>query len=425
MDPEIASFIIIFCLVFEAFFSGAEIALISVNRIKLKNKAASGSAGAQLAEHLLTQPEKVFATTSLGTNLAVVTATAACTSVFIAMFGEKGDVYATIIMAPTILLIGEIIPKAVFQEASDSLSPVVARPLKWFMNIFYPVVALMAWLTNFILKTIFIGRWDKRKFVTRDELQHWLAEGGKESELDEEERKMIHKVFRLSETPVEKCMVPLINTVAIEENATIKQTLKVLEESQYTYSRIPVFQNRVFNITGVLNTFDFLDSNGNETLSIKPFIRPAYFVPSTKRVDDLLRELQQMGMHMATVVDEHGASIGVVTIEDLLEEIVGEIEDEFDEAGNLYEKLSEYRYIIDASMEIDEINEKLSLSLPTGDYETLGGLILDHLTRIPSTGEKIDFQNFTFRIKDANQKRILSVEVIAKPEKKENGEEKV
>ncbi len=418
MDPGIACLIIVTCLVFEAFYSGSEIALISVNRFKLKHKAESGSTGAQLAENLLTQPEKIFSTTSVGTNLAVVTATAICTSLLMGLYGEKGDLYSTLIMAPIILLFGEIIPKAIFQEGADTLSPIVARPLKWSMNLFYPAVALMAWIAKSVLKGLSVEQSGKEAFVTRDELQHWLKAGSKESQLDEEERKMIHNIFQFGEMPVEKCMVPLINTVAVRENTTVSQTLKVLEESQYTHSRIPVFQDRIFNITGVLNTFDFLDCK-ETAQSIKSFIRPAYFIPKTKRIDDLLKELQQLGMHMAIVLDEYGGAIGLVTIEDLLEEIVGEIEDEFDEGESLYEKISEYRFVVDASMEVDLINEKLSLDLPTGDYETLAGLILDKLTRIPMVGEKIDLDHYSFRIKDGTQKRILSVEILIKPAKKE------
>ncbi len=418
MDPDIAILIICLCLIFEAFFSGSEIALISVNRFKLKHDAESGSTSAQQVEKLLEQPEKIFATTSVGTNLAVVTSTAVCTSLLVNIFGEKGDFYSILIMAPVVLLFGEILPKAVFQEATDVLSPKVVKPLRWFMSLFYPVVVLMAWITNSVLKVISIGRFEKGRLVTREDLQYWLKEGGKESKLDEEERKMIHNVFRFSEMPVGKCMVPLIHTVAVEENSTVSQTLKALEESQYTYSRIPVFLNRAFNITGILNTFDFLDCKETNQ-SIKPFLRSAYYVPKTKRIDDLLRELQHMGTHMAIVVDEYGGAVGLVTIEDILEEIVGEIEDEFDEGENLYEKISDYRYAIDASMEVDAINEKLLLKLPTGDYETLGGLILDKLTRIPKIGEKLEWENFTFRIKEADQKRILSVEVLLKPEKNE------
>jgi CBS domain containing-hemolysin-like protein len=416
MDPDIGSIIIVLCLIIEAFFSGSEIAFISVNRFKLKHQAESGSVGAKLADKLLDHPERVFATTSLGTNLAVVTSTAVCTSLLVGHYGDKADLYTTLIMVPVILLFGEIIPKAVFQEATDTLCPKIARPLKWFMSLFYPAVALMSWVTNTFLKTISQHRSDKGPLLTREELQQWLREGGTESELDEEERKMIHNIFHFSEMPVEKCMAPLIHTVAVEENSTVRHALKVLEDSQYTYSRIPVFQSRIFNITGILNTFDFLDCKEIDQ-PIKPLLRPAYFVPRTKHIDDLLRELQNMGMHMAVVVDEYGGAIGLVTIEDLLEEIVGEIEDEFDEIENLYEKISDYRYIIDATMEVDAINDELSLNLPVGDYETLGGLILDQIKRIPKQGEKVDLGNLTFRIKEANEKRILFVEVLIKPEK--------
>lgn len=418
MDPNISIVIIILCLIIEAFFSGSEIAFISANRFKLKHKSESGSIGAKLADKLLDRPERIFATTSVGTNLAVVTGTALCTSMLVGPYGDKADLYSTLIMVPVILLFGEIIPKAIFQEAADALCPGIARPLKWFMRIFYPAVALMSWVTNTFLKSISRDQLEKGQLLTRDELQQWLQRGGRESELDDEERKMIHNIFRFSEMSVEKCMVPLIHTVAVEENSTVSHALKVFEKSQSTYSRMPVFQNRIFNITGILNTFDFLDCT-EPNQPIKPFLRPAYFVPRTKPIDDLLRELQNMRMHMAIVVDEYGGAIGLVTMEDLLEEIVGEIEDEYDEEEKPYEKISDYRYVMDAAVEIDAMNDDLSLNLPVGDYETLGGFILDIIKRIPKQGEKIDFKNFTFRIKEADPKRILSVEVLIKPAKNE------
>jgi len=417
MDPDISTLIICLCLIFEAFFSGSEIAFISVNRFKLKHKAQSGSTGAQEAERLLEHPEKIFAATSVGTNIAVVTGTAVCTSLLAGIYGERGDFYATLIMAPIILLFGEIIPKSIFHAAADALSPKIARPLKWGMSLLFPVVAALVWIVNFLLKAVSGGDFKKTGLVTRDDLLHWLKEGGRNSELEEEERKMIQNVFRLSEIPVEKCMVPLFHAVALEENSTVRQTLKFLEESQYTFSRIPVFQNRIFNITGILNTFDLLGCKKSDQ-SIKTLLRPAYFIPKTKLIDDLLRELQHMNTHMTIVLDEYGGAIGIVTIEDLLEEIVGEITDEYDEEEKLYERLSDYRYRIDASMEIGAIREQLGLDLPAGDYETLGGLILDRLRRIPKAGENVVSKDLTFRIKKATAKKIVAVEVLLKPGKK-------
>ena len=246
--------------------------------------------------------------------------------------------------------------------------------------------------------------------ANREQLQK-IAEPDSPTELDLTEKKLIHKIFNFGEITVEQCMVPLVQIHAIQDSATLEEAHLIANETEY--SRLPVFHNRMFNLIGILNTFDLLNEpKDNTPISSKTLIRPAYYVPPNKKIDDLLKELQHRGLHMAFVVDEFGGCIGVVTMEDLLEEIVGEIEDEFDEQELEYEDYADGSFIIDAEAHIETINEKLSLNLPLGDYETLGGLMIDRLEKIPGSGDQVIEEDYRLTVKESGKRKINSIIVM-------------
>nr|NIQ03845.1 HlyC/CorC family transporter [Nitrospinaceae bacterium]NIR57717.1 HlyC/CorC family transporter [Nitrospinaceae bacterium]NIS88177.1 HlyC/CorC family transporter [Nitrospinaceae bacterium]NIT85059.1 HlyC/CorC family transporter [Nitrospinaceae bacterium]NIU47217.1 HlyC/CorC family transporter [Nitrospinaceae bacterium] len=220
------------------------------------------------------------------------------------------------------------------------------------------------------------------------------------------ERKMIHNIFNFGEITVEHCMVPLVHITAVSDAITMKEAHEIANDSGF--SRLPVYHQKMYNLIGILNTFDLLNQPMDDT-SITDLIRPAYYVPPNKKIDDLLRELQQRGLHMAFVVDEYGGCVGCVTIEDLLEEIVGEIEDEYDKPEKRYESYPGGGFLIDAEMEINAINETLNLTLPGGNYETLAGLAIDRLERIPNPGDQVEVNGYRLTIKEANKRKIESI----------------
>jgi len=371
----------------EAFFSGSEIGMISINRIKIQQKVDEGHKGAQLVLDLLNTPEDLFATTSLGTNFAVMTSTAVFTAYMVTHFGEPGEVMAMIIISPVILFAGEIVPKIILQSRADSIMPILIYPLKIFYKVFLPIINFFTGISKYFTQRIKIQGQENISAVSREQIRQVLSLDSQTIELDPTERKMIHRIFNFGEITVEQCMVPLIQIDAINDSATLEEANEMVNESGF--SRFPVFHEKMYNLIGILNTFDLLNQPADHT-PISDLIRPAYYVPPNKKIDDLLKELQQRGLHMALVVDEYGGCIGLVTIEDLLEEIVGEIEDEYDKPEQQYKSYADGGYLIDADMEVDAINETLDLNLPTGDYETLGGLIIDQLEKIPHSGEQIE-----------------------------------
>jgi len=392
-------------IMLEAFFSGSEIAMIAINKIKMKQKADEGSRSAQTVLDLLQTPEKLFATTSLGTNLAMVTSSAVFTAFMVSRLGHAGEWLAMVILFPLILFCGEIVPKIIFQNQPNAIMLVMVKPLNLFCTVFSPVIGFFTRTSSSITNMV-LGQGEK-KTHSRDQIRQVLSLDSQAVELDVEERKMIHKIFNFGEINVEQCMVPLIHITAINDTATLKETLDIANESGF--SRLPVFHERMYNLIGVLNTFDLINQPPDEEAPVTDLVRPAYYVPPNKKIDDLLRELQQRGLHMAIVVDEHGGCTGIVTIEDLLEEIVGEIEDEYDKPEKGYEHYADGGYLIEAEMEINVINDDLNLDLPVGDYETLAGLVIHHLEKIPNSGEQVVVNGYRLTIKEASKRKIQTI----------------
>jgi len=394
-------------ILLEAFFSGSEIAMIAINKIKMQQKAEEGSSAAQTVLDLLQTPEKLFATTSLGTNLAMVTSSAVFTAFMVTQFGHTGEWLAMVILFPLILFCGEIVPKIIFQNQPNSIMLVMVRPLNLFCTVLSPIIGFFTHTSTYFTNKV-LGQGEKtEKTLSRDQIRHVLSLDSQAVDLDVAERKMIHKIFNFGEINVEQCMVPLIHITAIDDTANLKETLDIANESGF--SRLPVFHERMYNLIGILNTFDLINQPVDEEAPIADLVRPAYYVPPNKKIDDLLRELQQRGLHMAIVVDEHGGCTGIVTIEDLLEEIVGEIEDEYDKPEKGYEHYADGGYLIEAEMEINVINDDLNLNLPTGDYETLAGLVIHHLEKIPNSGEQVVVNGYRLTIKEASKRKIQTI----------------
>jgi len=399
--------IVFVCILVEAFFSGCEIGMISINRIKMEQKAREENTSARLILDLLGNPERLFSTTSLGTNVAVVSSSVVFTGFMIIHFGEWGDFLSMIIISPIILFGGEIIPKVIFQNRANSMMLIFVHPLNFFCRILSPIITLFSGIYNFVLRLLLRGAYKVNLSpVSREQIRYISHPDSLTSELDIDEKKMIHRIFNFGELRADQVMVPLVQTYAISDGATVREANQISNETGF--SRLPVFHERMFNLIGILNTFDLLTIPEDDS-PITGMIRPAYYVPPNKKLDDLLKELQQRGLHIAIVVDEYGGCIGIVTIEDIVEEIVGEIEDEYDEPLKKYEVYDENGYLIDGDKEIGSVNEELKLALPEGDYETMAGLMIENLEKIPVAGDQIVINGFRLTVKEASKRKINSI----------------
>ncbi|MBW1992383.1 MAG: HlyC/CorC family transporter [Deltaproteobacteria bacterium] len=411
----IVAFLLIFVplLLVEAFFAASEISLISANYRHLRHRAEQGQRGAKFALKLLDRPERMVATCLLGSNLAEISNSILVATILIYWLGSAGELVAMLALPPLILLLAEITPKSIGRQYPDRLAQRLA-PLLWVVSwVMYPLTLVFATLSRAVLWLTGARHTSRLPFITREDLHLLVQKSGPEVDLEMGERRIINRILRFSLRTVKEVMVPLIRVAAIPDTLTVAQAL---EEFRATpYARLPVYHRRIDNLIGVVHGFDLLGEAPTDK-PIKPFVRPVQFVPEIKKIDRLLTEMQRTGTHMAVVVDEFGGATGIVTIEDLLEEIVGEIADEFDQEVSPFVKLAEGHYLIDGRMEIGHLNEALNLELPTGDYETLAGFIIAQLGDLPRPGQQLQYRNLRFVIRRAEPRAIREVELFVQSE---------
>jgi len=400
--------VILLCIACEGFFSGTETALVSVDRSRIKALAEKGSKKAVLLSATLEKPEQHFSTTLLGTNISVVLGNAIATFMVIKYFGESYEYLTILIMTPLILIFGEVGPKTVYRFHAEKIAAGIIYPFKIISAIFYPLVIILSWLTKLFVKLSGMDSAKLNPLTTREDLENYLDMWSINSSLKTAEKKMIERIFDFSETVADDIMIPLINLRAVEVNDSIDKAASLAIKTGY--SRIPVYSNEAYNITGIVHAFDLLTAREKKQ-GIRDLMRPARYVPSSIPIDELLRQLRTEGNSIAVVVNEYGGTIGIVTIEDILEEVVGEIYDEYDKEERLFVKIGEGKYIVNARMEIDDLNDRLNLELPKDDYETVAGFLLKSLERIPKIGEYFEFGNTTFIIKKADKRSIKEVAI--------------
>lgn len=418
-----------FLIAMNAFFAASEIAIVSVRKTRLRQLAEEGNRSAQIAERLAEDSSRFLATIQVGITLAgfFTSATAAVTlsgalSAWIAALplpeaiivrGQALAVFLiTTVLAFITLVLGELVPKTLALKYAEPVALAVARPIDWLSHLAAPAVRLLSWATNLIA-----GRFGATQmvstmpFVTEDEIKTIVDAGEEGGVIEEEEKAMIYSIFDLGETLAREVMVPRIDVTALESTATLQEAVQTILKAGH--SRIPVYVDTIDNIIGILYAKDLLRylSNGQANVRLTDMVRPPYFVPETKRIDELLRELQRRRVHMAIVVDEYGGTAGIVTIEDILEEIVGEIQDEYDVAEEpAVEQVGPDEYIFDARVDLDDVNDLLGTQLPKELGETLGGFIYGQLGKVPAAGERLSFNNaLEMEVLEVSGRRIRKV----------------
>ena len=396
------------CLLVTMFFSAAEMAFIAANRLRLRHLAEEGSRTAARYLEDFRRPERVLSTAMMGVTIAHIVASSAATFALLPVLGGWAPWVVTAALTPVMLVFGEIIPKAVAREWATSLILRVYRPIRWASALLVPFV----WATNTIVSALlrFFGgpTADARQFVSREELKALLAMEPDEADVTTVEAEMIDKIFDLGDTTVREVMVPLVEVAMLPESATPADAIALI--GQRGFSRIPIYAQRETDVLGVVTAMDLL-KRGAEVATLADLRRSVAYVPETKRIDDLLREMQRSRTHMAVVVDEYGGSTGVVTLEDILEQIVGEIQDEHDRAPASVDRLPDGSYWVAARTNIEELNEALDWTLPKQDYETVAGLVLATLHRIPRMGEEFQVGGYTITVLDADARHVKAVKV--------------
>lgn len=405
--PTTLSLVALFILL-EGFFSGTELALISLSRPRLTHLLEQGNRAAKLLEKQLKSPARLYGTTSIGTNLMVFAGTSIMTAYISRNYSGNPDLFALMIMAPLTLLFGEIIPKVFFQRWTERVSYVAIYPILAAEKLFSPILWITAGIAKLLLNILGVDEKHDVNNITYEEIRKHFSLGEKTFDLHPDEKKMIHRIFDIKNTTVEQCMVPLINLTAVRENETVKSVKTRLYRSGF--SRLPVYRDKIFNITGILNAFDVL-RYGSDARLAHELARPAFYVYQGKKINDLLAEMQQAGVQMAVVINEYSAAVGIVTREDMVEEIFGEIEDEYDVRRPAVKRIDPQNWVIDAGAEVDMLNEQHGLDLPVGDYETIAGYVLQKLERIPKKDESFTIDNFGFTIMEATERGIHKMKV--------------
>jgi len=405
-------FLIALGFVLSAFFSGAETALVSMNWIRLEHWLEKRRSGAQALEKFASDPQRLLGTTLVGTNLAVVMTSSIVSWMLVRNLADWSPgavaVLSTAIMTPALLFFGEVIPKIVGRRNSDGIVLRIVHPLRISYWLLSPVIWLATGLARGLLLLFGVRVVEWRKRLTKEQLQRLLtSEGEMAGAVDEEETKLITRVFEFGETFASEVMVPRTDVVGLGEDATVGDAVEIVR--RYGFSRLPVISEDREHIESMVHSRDLLGVPRDQ--SISELKRPVPHVPETKTCDDLFRELQARRQHMAVVVDEHGSLSGIVTLEDLLEELVGEIEDEYDVRETLIRVIDRDLFMVDGRAEIDAVEEVIGVELPEGDYNTIAGLLLKMLGRIPESGEEVVVSGLDLRVVSASPTRIGKVRI--------------
>ncbi len=399
--------VIIAAIFFEGFFAGSEIGIISYDKIKIKHKESKGNKLAKFLLLMTKKPESTFSTSLIGNNIAYTSATILATAIIYEYAKSYTPFIVAIILTPVMVVFGEIIPKMLYRRHANSFMLKSIPLITFFSVIFFPVNIIFITLSKF-LNFLFKSK-SKNVFLTKDELIKVLTISGNIEEFKEYDKKIIKRIFEFGKKTSKDIMIPLISVIALNENDDVNKARQIFSETNY--SRILVYKDRIDNISGIVFAFDIYSAENANKL-VGEISRPVLFIPETLKISNIMLKMQKSRQQMVVVVDEYGGASGIITFEDILEEIVGEIRDETDEEEAMYKKIGKNTYLINAKLTLDELSELFNVGIinnPEADYETVSGLIMDRLGRIPVPGEKFTIDNINFTVSKSTSKSIKEV----------------
>jgi putative hemolysin len=391
------------CIVVQGLFSGSEIAIVGSDRLVLRSRAESGDRAAIRVLKLLENPTRVVGTCLLGTNLATI-AGATLVANMLHRLGDVPELLVVAVYTPLTIVFSEMVPKSIFQQHANTLAPLVARPLAGLSTLLRPALWAIEGATLLIMNAL--GVKDAHVHTVRREDIQLLLDNAGTTDIQEEEKEMILRVFNFSETEVADAMVPLIEVVALPDTATCGEARAVMVEQGF--SRLPVYRKRIDRIVGMVTHSDLLFST-DDARPVGSVVHELMFVPETKRVDQLFLDLRRKRQRIAIAVDEYGGAVGIITAEDLLEEIVGDIHDETDRSGAMVRRTGERTWLASGRAEGEHLEAAAGLLLPEGQYETLAGFLLARLGRIPQVGDGLTVEPFRLSVTKASDRAILEV----------------
>ncbi len=409
-------FLLVFLLLLKGFFSGSEIALVNSDKVKLTAKANQGDRGAREVLELYKTPDVMLGTTLVGTNVATVAMTTIGTVIFVNLFGENGDWYAFVVFTPILLILGEIVPKSIFQQKSDQIAPLAIYPLKLFSVLFYPLIFVFSRIARYLAKLLGGGKVEQNLFMTREQVRSIVDMTERTSSVDAFDRGRIRRVIRFGDTTVGEAMIPIAEVTAIAYNRGILRAIATVRRKGY--NRLPVYKGNTSNIIGIvtLTTWDMMDKS-TASKNLTELVKPAQYVLQFQTIDELLPILRQREDHMAVVVDEFGSAVGIITMEDIVEEVVGDIDVGYDfeeylpRRKRVFQTIDEDNYRLDSRISVSEVNDLLEINLNTKTAHTIGGLIMEQLGHIPEQGESMVEQGYRFSVEERTERAIVHIKV--------------
>ncbi|MBV9121234.1 MAG: HlyC/CorC family transporter, partial [Chloroflexi bacterium] len=405
------------CLILAVFASAAETALTSLGKIRIRHLAEEGNRAAQQLQTMLSNPGDFLSTILVINNVAVIVASTLTANLTLALwkFGSA-EAITTAALSIFILIFCEITPKTIAIRNAERWALRLAGPVRALTWILGWLVRILASIPPLLVRAVGVPGAPKSPFVTEEEIRMLVGTAEEEGVIEEDEEQMIHSIFEFGDTTAREIMVPRVDIKAVQSSAPIKEVIDLM--LRVGHSRIPVYDESVDNVIGIVfdrDLFKYVREN-EDNVPLMETLRPAYFVPESKKADELLRELQKQRVQMAIVVDEYGGTAGLVTVEDILEEIVGEIQDEFDAEEDAIEPVSENEVVFNALVNLDDVNRVLDIELQSDDVDTLGGYVYSQLGKMPNSGDSFEVDNVSFSVVSTVGRRIKKVRVIKQPQ---------
>lgn len=413
---QIAALVILLAL--SAFFSSAETALTTVNKIRVRNLAENGSRRAKTILEITENPAKLLSAILIGNNI-VNTAAASLTTTIAYRFGGSAVAFASGLITVLILLFGEITPKTTATVHAEAISLIYAPIFRVYIKLMTPLIFIINHLSGAILFILRISPEDKNKAMTETELRTIVDVSHEDGVIESEEKELIYNVFDLGDARAKDVMVPRVHVTFADVESSYKDLIDIYREDKFT--RLPVYEETTDNIIGTINMKDLLLVDTTEHFHVRDILRDAFFTYENKSISELLVEMRQSSFNIAIVLDEYGEMSGLITLEDILEELVGEIHDEYDENEDEFiRRIKDREYIVEGSVSLDDLNDELGLHLTSEDYDSVGGLIIEHLDRLPHAGDEITTQEgIRMVVEKLDKNRIEQVHIYL-PQASEN-----
>lgn len=432
MDPSdvIQLLAIIILVILSAFFSSAETALVTVNRIRMRGLAEEGDKRAAAVLRLVKDQGKLLSAILIGNNIVNLSASSLATILVTRVLGRMGlesigPGVATGVLTLIILLFGEVSPKTMATVHSEKMSLIYAKPMYYYMQLMTPLIFIINTLSSGFIRLLGTDPNQRNNSITEEELKVMVDVSEEEGIIENDERKMIRNVVDFGDAQAKDIMIPRIDTTFINADSSYQEVIHIFRQDRYT--RMPVYEDNTDNIIGHINMKDLLLYDPAKPFHVKDFLRDAYFTYEFKKVSELFHDMKGSAVNMAIVLDEYGSTSGIITLEDLLEEIVGEIQDEYDEEEkDSVQKISETEYLVEGSMKLNDLNDLLELTpeLSSEDYDSIGGYVIGLLDRLPKVGETVEENGYTFIVETVDKNRIEQIRMILPPDETENNDEK-